>query len=65
MFQDYTLSNTQINVSAFTDSVDSTTTYTKGICGEKTVTLGASTPSFLSVTVGTDPINDDLVIVFD
>ena len=30
------------------------------------MTLAAvTTPSFLSVTVGTDPINDDLVIVFN
>ena len=51
---------------AFTDDVDSTGTYTKGICGEKTVTLdAATTPSFLYRTVGIDPINDDLTIVFN
>ena len=27
--------------------------------------LDAGTPSFLSITVGTDPIIDDLTIVFD
>ena len=45
--------------------MDSTGTYTKGICGEKTMTLDAGHPSFLYVTVGTDPINDDLAIVFN
>ena len=39
----------ELSVPAFTDSVDTTNSYTTGICGEKSVTLDASTPSFLTI----------------
>ena len=50
---------------AFTDSVDNGITYAYGICGVKTVTLNAGTPTFLSITAGTDPINDDSTIALN
>ena len=43
-------------VPAFTDSVDVTSTYSLGICGDKLITLDGSTPSFLSLSDATlDP----------
>ena len=53
-----------ISVPAFTDTVDSTNAYTKGICGEKRMTLN-SPPAFLSLTSGTDKINDPITISYD
>ena len=50
----------------FVDSIDAGGSYTKGICGEKTITLEVSTPSFLTLTADTiDPINADLNIAYD
>lgn len=47
---------------AFTDSVDSLTTYPVGICGEKTVTLDVGSPAFVSLTPGTNPILDNFTL---
>ena len=52
-------------MSSFSDSVDTSGTYAFGICGVKTLTLNAGTPSFLSATPGTDPINDDMTIAIN
>ena len=49
-------------LAAFTDSVDLSASYTgTGLCGEKVLTF-TSTPSFLTIVVGSDPIADDLTI---
>ena len=51
---------------AFTDSVDTTGTYTAGICGEKTFILDSGLPAFLSITVGAvDPVLDPFTINYD
>ena len=52
-------------VPAFTDSVDNGVTYAFGICGVKTISLNAGTPTFLSVTAGADPLNDDSTIALN
>ena len=52
------------SVPAFTDSVDSTNTYSVGICGEKLFEL-ISPPAFLSVTLGTNKITDPFTINYD
>ena len=52
-------------MSSFSDSVDATGTYAFGVCGVKTFTLDVGSPSFLSVTPGTDPINDDMTIAIN
>ena len=45
---------------AFSDDLDSAGTYTKGICGEKTVTLDPATPAFLSLVIDADdPLVND------
>ena len=36
-------------MTAFTDSVDATSSYTAGICGEKRMILDALAPTFLSI----------------
>ena len=41
-------------ITAYTDSVDATGDYFLDVCGEKTVTLDADTPTFLLVKE--DPI---------
>ena len=64
VFQDYTLSATQISVPAFTDSVDSAG-FPTGSCGEKRITLDGGTPSFLTIVSGADPVLDPFAIVFD
>ena len=53
---------------AFTDTVDQTSTYSKGICGEKVFALDPeTTPKFISVvkTNEKDPINSDIEIRYD
>ena len=63
--QDFSLAATSVTVLTFSDSVDSAGSYAYGICGVKTITLNAGTPTFLSVTAGADPINDDSTILLD
>ena len=50
---------------AFTDSVDSSSTYQVGICGEKRLTLDAGSPAFLSIAYGSDPVLDSLTIEYN
>jgi len=54
-----------LSIPAFTDSVDSTDEYTTGICGEKKITLNDSTPSYLTLVDGTDPVLDPFSIDYD
>ena len=50
----------------FGDSLDDGGLYTKGICGEKLVSLDPGTPSFLTLAKDlVDPINNDLTLTFD
>ena len=51
-----------LTVPAFTDDVDGTGSYTLGICGEKKFALDPSTPSFLTMTPGVDPVLDPFTI---
>lgn len=46
----------------FVDSIDDAGAYTKGICGEKIITLEADTPSFLTLTADA---NGDVHLNFD
>ena len=54
-----------LSVPAFTDSVDSTGTYTAGIFGVKTFALDAATPSFLTLSPGADQLVDAYTIDYD
>ena len=63
--QDFSLAATSVTVPVFSDSVDSAGSYAYGICGVKTITLNTGTPTFLSITAGVDPINDDATIALD
>lgn len=46
--------------------MDDTGTYSTGICGEKTITLDAGTPSFLSLTPDIlDPVLNPSTLAFD
>ena len=60
------LANTaaSISVPAFTDTVDSTGTNPKGLCGDKEMFI-SSRPAWLHVTIGADSINDPLTISYD
>ena len=51
-------------MAAFSDSVDSTGTYSTGICGEKLVAL-TSPPAFVSITLGANKITDPFTINYD
>ena len=65
VIQDFSLAATSITRPAFTDSVDSAGTYSKGFCGEKRISFDGGTPSFMSLTPGLDPINDVVTIDLD
>jgi hypothetical protein len=52
-------------VPAFTDDVDGTGSYTLAICGEKQFALDPSTPSFLTMTPGFDPVLDSFTINYN
>ena len=54
-----------LTVLAYTDSVDDTGDYTTGICGEKKITLNVSTPSYLILESGLDPVLDNFSIDYD
>ena len=52
-------------MSSYSDSVDQSGSYHYGACGEKIVTFDAGAPSFIAISAdGTDPINNDLTIVY-
>lgn len=52
-------------LSTFTDSVDDTGTYTKGVCGTKNIATAAGSPAWASVAQGGDKINDDFTLTVD
>ena len=57
---------TTATLNPFTDSVDTTASYTKGICGEKVVSLGLTAPLFVTVVLdSTDRINNPFKVNYD